>query len=263
MLDLNSIRLQVCELTKEVGKFQVSELQNFDRNKIISKGYNDPVSYVDRESENRLVSGLQKIVPNAGFLTEEETENTNTEGLHWVIDPLDGTNNFVHLVPFFGVSVALCNAREILVGVVHEPNRNECFSAYLNGGAFMNEEKIRVSGCNAMKDSLIATGFPYSLLDKADNYFSIMKEILGRSHGLRRFGSAAMDLCYVACGRFDGYFEFNLHPYDVMAGALIVREAGGIVSDFSHEPDIYDGLEIVCSSGFQTEFIEVIQRHWN
>lgn len=261
-MDLTKLRLEVCELTKEVGAFQVSELKNFDRKKIISKGYNDPVSYVDRESENMLVAGLKKILPGAGFLTEEETEDTNTEGLHWVIDPLDGTNNFVHLVPFFGVSVALCDGRDILVGVVNEPNRQECFSAQKGGGAFMNEETISVSGCTAMKDSLIATGFPYSLLDKTDNYFEIMKEILSKSHGLRRFGSAAMDLCFVACGRFDGYFEFNLHPYDVMAGALIVREAGGTVTDFNGGPDIYDGLEIVTSSGFQDEFREVILRHW-
>ena len=261
-MDLEKIRLQVCELTREVGRFQVAELKKFDRKLIISKGYNDPVSFVDRESENRLVAGLKEILPEAGFLTEEETENYGTEGLHWVIDPLDGTNNFVHQVPFFGISVALCNAREILVGVVNEPNREECFSASLGGGAFLNEDKISVSGCTAMKDALIATGFPYSLLDKADKYFDIMKDILGNSHGLRRFGSAAMDLCFVACGRFDGYFEFNLHPYDIMAGAIIVREAGGVVTDFSGGKDVYDGLEIVTTSGFQEEFREMIVKHW-
>lgn len=261
-MDLKKIKEEVCALTKEVGYFQVAELQKFDRKKIISKGYNDPVSYVDKESENMLVAGLKKILPEAGFLTEEETENYGTDALHWVIDPLDGTNNFVHQVPFFGISVALCNAREILVGVVNEPNRGECFSAYKGGGAYLNEDVISVSGCVAMKDSLIATGFPYSLLNKTDNYFEIMKDILANSHGLRRFGSAAMDLCFVACGRFDGYFEFNLHPYDVMAGALIVREAGGTVTDFGGKEDVYDGLEIVASSGFQEEFTKMIVKHW-
>jgi myo-inositol-1(or 4)-monophosphatase len=261
-MNLAAIKDLVCHLTREVGVFQVSELKHFDRNTIVSKGYNDPVSYVDQESEKMLVKGLKKILPEAGFLTEEETQNTNTDGLHWVIDPLDGTNNFVHQVPFFGISVALCQGREILVGVVHEPNRNECFSAYLGGGAYLNETKIAVSGCKALKNALVATGFPYSLLDKADNYFAIMKDILSQSHGLRRFGSAAMDLCFVACGRFDAYYEFNLHPYDIMAGSLIVREAGGQATTFDLSTDVYDGKEILVTSGFQEELRAVVKKHW-
>ena len=261
-MNLTQIRKQVCDLAKAVGEFQVKELKNFDRNTIVSKGYNDPVSYVDQESEKMLVQGLKEILPHAGFLTEEGTVESQTTGLHWVIDPLDGTNNFVHQVPFFAVCIALCEDRDILIGVVNEPNRGECFSAQKEGGAFINEENIHVSSCSALKNSLIATGFPYSLLGKEDQYFNILKDILHNSHGLRRFGSAALDLCYVACGRFDGYFEFNLNPWDIIAGTLIVREAGGEATTFSNELDIYDGQEIVVSSGFQEEFLGTINRHW-
>lgn len=262
-MNLAAIRSQVCDLTRVVGEFQVAELANFDRSKIVSKGYNDPVSYVDQESEKMLVEGLSNILPKAGFLTEEHTVEANTEGLHWVIDPLDGTNNFVHTVPFFGVCVALCMDNEILIGVVNEPNRQECFSAHKDGGAYINQTPISVSGVTALKDSLIATGFPYDLLGKEDAHFGIMKEILHNSHGLRRFGTAAMDLCYVACGRFDGYYEFNLNPWDIMAGSLIVREAGGSVSTFSNHQDVYLGKEIVATSGFQPEMLSLIGRHWN
>lgn len=261
-MDLTLIRKQVCALAQEIGKFQVAELKAFDRTKIVSKGYNDPVSYVDQESEKMLVEGLSKILPDAGFLTEEDTVEANTDGVHWIIDPLDGTNNFVHQVPFFCISISLCNNHEMLIGVVHEPNRDECFSAQLNGGAFLNESKITVSGCDSLKDALVATGFPYSLLEKDDAYFNIMKEILHNSHGLRRFGSAAMDLCYVACGRFDAYFEFNLNPWDVLGGSLIVREAGGTVTDFTGGKDIYSGQEILATSGFESEMKTVIAKHW-
>lgn len=259
---LSAMRKQVCSLAQEVGRFQVRELQSFDREKIISKGYNDPVSYVDQESEKMLVDGLQKILPSAGFLTEEDTVDANTEGLHWVIDPLDGTNNFIHQVPLFCISVSLCNNHEMLVGVVHEPNRNECFSAHLDGGAYLNETKITVSTCNKLSNALVATGFPYSLLGKEDQYFNIIKDILSKSHGLRRFGSAAIDLCYVACGRFDAYFEFNLNPWDVLGGALIVKEAGGTVSNFTGDQDIYSGKEILVTSGFDSEMQQVIAKHW-
>ena len=261
-MNLSELRGKVCDVAIRVGRFQIRELHSFDRSRIVSKGYNDPVSYVDQESEKMLVEGLKEILPEAGFLTEEETETSNTEGLHWVIDPLDGTNNFVHQVPFFSVCIALCDGHDILLGVVHEPNRNECFSAFKDGGAFLNEEPMKVSGINALKDSLVATGFPYSLLDRDDQYFDIMKYVLHNSHGLRRFGSAALDLCYVAAGRFDAYFEFNLNPWDILAGTIIVREAGGEVTDFSAGTDVYEGKEIIATAGFQEEFVGVVKRFW-
>lgn len=262
-MNLAAIREEVCKLAIRVGRFQINELYSFDRTKIVSKGYNDPVSYVDQESEKMLVEGLKEILPEAGFLTEEETIESKTDGLHWVIDPLDGTNNFVHQVPFFSVCIALCDKHDILLGVVHEPNRNECFSAIKDGGAFMNEETINISPNNSLSKALVATGFPYSLLEKEDQYFNIMKHVLHNSHGLRRFGSAALDLCYVACGRFDAYFEFNLNPWDILAGTLIVREAGGKVTDFSGGLDVYEGMEIIATADFQKEFIDVVNMYWD
>jgi len=262
-MDLFNIKKQVCQLAKEVGQFQVNELKNFDRSKIIAKGFNDPVSYVDQESERMLVTGLKSVLPDAGFLTEEETLVTDTSGIHWVIDPLDGTNNFVHQVPFFGISVALCDGHDILLGVVHEPNTNQCFSATKNGGAFLNDEPIKVSGNTELSKALVATGFPYSLLDKEEKYFDIIRYIINNSHGIRRLGAASLDLCYVACGRFDAYFEFNLKPWDVTAGALIVKEAGGVISKFdSQNNDVYDGKEIVATCGFQQELTDLINQHW-
>jgi myo-inositol-1(or 4)-monophosphatase len=261
-MNLSLLLEQVSELAREVGAFQLKEFSVFDRNKIVSKDYNDPVSYVDKESEKMLVAGLQKILPEAGFLTEEDTINSNTDGLHWVIDPLDGTNNFIHLVPIFGISIALCDGRNPILGVVYEPNRAECFAATLGGGAFLNGKPIKVSGNKTLAKSLVATGFPYSLLGKEDNYFNIFKEILAGSHGLRRLGTAAIDLCYVACGRFDAYFEFNLNPWDILAGTLIAREAGAKVTDFNLGNDVYDGSEILTTSGFQEELQEIIKRNW-
>jgi len=262
-MDYLNIKELVCQLAKRVGEFQVNELKSFDRTKIIAKGFNDPVSYVDQESEKMLVAGLTKILPDAGFLTEEETLVTDTSGLHWVIDPLDGTNNFVHQVPFFGISIALCDGHDILLGVVHEPNSDQCFSATKGGGAFLNNDPITVSQNDQLAKALVATGFPYSLLDKEESYFNIIRYVINNSHGLRRLGAASLDLCYVACGRFDAYFEFNLQPWDITAGTLIVREAGGIVSKFdSQNFDVYDGKQIVATCGFQEELTELINQHW-
>jgi len=246
-MDLQNICKQTIAAVKKAGDFIRLEAQRVTEADIKHKGARDLVSYVDVQAEKILVEELHKIVPEAGFLTEEKTI-ADRKDLEWVIDPLDGTTNFLHGVPTYSTSVALVNKNEILVGVVLEINHNECFYAWQNGGAFLNGEPITVSKIHALKDSLISTGFPYSHEGKMERHIQSIYSILKKSHGIRRFGSAAVDLCYVACGRFDGYFEYNLNPWDIAGGALIVKEAGGRVSDFDGGADFISGKEIVAST---------------
>lgn len=262
MLNLAKLKKEVSVLSKMVGLFIKNESLNFDKANIQHKGKNDLVSYVDKEAEKLLVSGLKNILPDASFVTEEGNEISNESNLYWVVDPLDGTTNFLHGLPIFSISIGLIENNEVVLGVVYEVNKEECFLAYKGGGAFCNDLKINVSEINNVQESLIATGFPYSLLDKTDAYFNIMKELQTSSHGLRRLGSAAVDLCYVACGRFEAYCEFNLKPWDVTAGILIVQEAGGFVSDFNGNFTSLNGNEVLAACSIHNQILNVISKYW-
>ena len=262
MLDLAKLKKEVSDLSKIVGLFIKNESLNIDKANIQHKGKNDLVSYVDKEAEKLLVSGLKNILPDASFVTEEGTEISNESNLYWVVDPLDGTTNFLHGLPIFSISIGLIQNNEVVLGVVYEVNKDECFSAFKGGGAFCNDLKINVSEINIVQESLIATGFPYSLLDKTDAYFNVMKELQTSSHGLRRLGSAAVDLCYVACGRFEAYYEFNLKPWDVTAGILIVQEAGGFVSDFNGNFTSLNGNEVLAACSIHNQILNVISKYW-
>ncbi len=262
---LKQLTLQITKLAREAGDFQINELKNFELSNIEHKGRsNDLVSYVDKETEKLLIQSLTKLVPEAGFETEEGTVEQIKTGLRWIIDPLDGTTNFLHKLPLFSISIALVQDDTLLIGVVHEPSRNECFYAWKDGGAYMNGERIETSAITTLSDSLIATGFPYSLRGKAEQYFSLIRHFVETTHGVRRLGSAAIDLCYVACGRFEAYFEFNLKPWDVAAGILIVREAGGIVTNYAGGPDHCQTAEEVCASGanIHAAMIETFKKIW-
>lgn len=164
------------------------------------------MSYVDQEAERLIVDRLSVILPEAGFITEEGTNSTKGETYNWVIDPLDGTTNFIHNIPVFSVSIALMEKDELVLGVVYEVNRHECFYAIKDGGAFCNDTRIKVSEAPDLSASIIATGFPYYNFDLIDRYLATMKSLMQKTHGLRRFGSAAVDLCYVASGRTEGFF---------------------------------------------------------
>ncbi|HWZ22484.1 MAG TPA: inositol monophosphatase family protein, partial [Cytophagaceae bacterium] len=183
-------------------------------------------------------------------------------GLQWVIDPLDGTTNFLHGMPSYSISVALIQGTVILVGVVYEINLDECFYAWKDGGAFLNGNKISISPVKELEHSLIATGFPYMMRGKSDQYFEIIKHMVNKSHGLRRLGSAAVDLCYVACGRFEAYFEFNIHIWDIAAGILLVQEAGGKVTDYSGGDDYLQGKELLAAGAIHGEALEIIKKYW-
>jgi myo-inositol-1(or 4)-monophosphatase len=261
-VNLESISRQAAQLSREVGQFLLKEGAGFDVARLEYKGVNNLVSYVDKEAEKALVKGLRDILPEAGFITEEGTVTEKSEIYNWVIDPLDGTTNFVHQVPLFCISVGLIEGRVPIAGVVHEPHRNECFTAWKGGGAYCNDQPIRVSAVQKLEDSLLATGFPYAEGDKMEIYLSILKELLRRSHGLRRLGSAAIDLAWVACGRFQAFYEYNLNPWDVAAGVLLVQEAGGIVTDFKGGDNFVFGGQLVASGHIQQELLDVIGMHW-
>lgn len=245
---LATLENEVCQLAREVAAFQRQELAVFDRGNIEHKGVHDLVSYVDRQSEERLVERLQQLLPEAGFITEEGTVVQEDKALRWIIDPLDGTTNFTHGLPFFSISIALAAGEELLLGVVYESNREECFSAYKDGGARLNGKTIRVSEVPVLDQALLATGFPYYAFDRIENYLDVLRYFMQHTQGMRRLGSAALDLAYVACGRFEGYFEYNLNSYDVAAGALLVAEAGGKVTDFNGGSAYLFGREILAAN---------------
>ncbi len=248
-------------LINEVAVFIRNESAGFDRSRIEYKGLNDLVSYVDKESEKMLVAGLREIVPEAGFITEEGTIVRTNKQLTWIIDPLDGTTNFIHGLPAFAISVALTDGGETILGVVHEINRDECFYA-MDGKAFCNGEPIGVSDQEQLSGSLLATGLPYHSFDKMDQYLQILTSFMQNSHGIRRVGSAAVDLAYVACGRFEGFFEYNLNAWDIAAGAYIVQCAGGSVSDFKGGDNYLFGREIIAANAIHGEMLSTIRKHW-
>jgi myo-inositol-1(or 4)-monophosphatase len=251
------------EIAKEVGAFIRKERQSFKLTTVEHKGFNDLVSYVDKEAEKQIVDKLSLIFPEAGFITEEGTNTTRQEQFNWVIDPLDGTTNFVHGLPIFSVSIALMEYDQVVLGVVYEINRHECFFAIKGGGAFCNDTPIRVSKAENLGSSLIATGFPYYNFEQIDKYLAALKFLMQSTHGLRRLGSAAVDLCYVASGRIEGYFEYNLNSYDVAAGALIVQEAGGTVTDFGGGGDYIFGRNIIATNTqIHPEFLSELIRIW-
>ncbi len=246
-MDYKSIVEQVSKAAKIVGDFLRTERANSSPT-IEIKGKNDFVTFYDKEAEKRIIESLKNIVPEAGFITEEETETEKGEIYNWIIDPIDGTTNFIHGLFPYCISIALTKNDEIVVGVIYEVGLDECFSAYKGGGAWLNGEKISVTENATIEDSLIATGFPYSNFSLMDEFIKSLHFFMQNSHGMRRMGSAAADLAYVACGRFDAFYEYNLKPWDVAAGAIIVKEAGGIVSDFSGNDDFLFGREIIATN---------------
>lgn len=248
-MNLEKICHQTCQLTLEVGQFLKAELGKVKNKEIEHKQLNHLVSYVDKTAEQKLIEGLSSFLPDAAFLAEEETVVHEQKDWQWIIDPLDGTTNFLHQLPFFSISIALQHQEETVLGVVHEVNNQETFYSWKGAdAAFLNQQKIQVSATNKLEDSLLATGFPYYDFERMDAYLAMIKPLMLGTRGLRRFGSAALDLAYVACGRFDGYFEYSLSPWDVAGGAFIVQQAGGLVGDFSGENDFIHGREIVAGN---------------
>jgi myo-inositol-1(or 4)-monophosphatase len=261
-MNLESIAQQVKELSQETGRYILSEWSKLSAEKVETKGLHDFVTHVDKTSEEKLVEGLQEILPEAGFIVEEETAQNDGEQYKWIVDPLDGTTNYIHGITPFAISIALQKDDRTILGLVHELGHNEVFMAWENSPALLNGEKIRVSETKHVKESIIATGFPYNDFSRLNDYLKSLDYFMRNSHGIRRLGSAATDLVYTACGRFEAFYEYSLKPWDVAAGAFILQQAGGKVSDFNGKDNYIYGQEIVAaSSGVFDEFLQNIQSY--
>ena len=247
-VDYRQLCKQVCLLAVETGDYLREERQRVRNMVVEAKGMHDYVTQFDKESERRIVLRLSELLPGSGFIAEEGTAQSDGSEEHvWIVDPLDGTTNFIHGLRTTCVSIGLRSGNKMTLGVVYEIWGQECFYAYEGAGAYLNGAEIHVSSAAAMSDSLLATGFPYTDFSRMAGYMRYLEWTMRHTRGVRRLGSAAADLAYVACGRVDGFFEYGLKPYDVAAGACIVQHAGGRVCDFSGQDGWLFGGEIVCS----------------
>lgn len=254
---------QVEQVARNAGAFLLQESGKVTQEQIEEKTLNSLVSYVDRTAEEMIVEGLRQILPAADFLTEEETvAQSSTANARWIIDPLDGTTNFLFGLPCYSVSIALEHEGELVIGVVYEPTRSECFSAWRNGGAYLNGTAIQVRQNELLPRALLATGFPYYDYSKMDNYLSLFRHLAQNTTGIRRWGSAAIDLAFTACGRFDGFYEYSLNAWDVAAGIVLVREAGGIVTDFGGlQQSLANGEIVAASTALHSKLLQTVQEH--
>ncbi|MCT4586574.1 MAG: inositol monophosphatase [Carboxylicivirga sp.] len=259
-MNYEAICNQVCDIAKQVGNYVKTERDKNHVN-IEIKGSNDFVTQVDKAAEQKIVTELKKLIPDAGFIAEEGTDDSKGIVYNWIIDPIDGTTNFIHGLAPFAISIALQENEELVIGVIYEMGLDECFYSFKGGSAYLNEAEISVSKTTQVKDSLIATGFPYSNYARLDGFMDSVRYFMENSRGLRRLGSAATDLAYVACGRFDSFYEYNLKPWDVAAGAFLVKQAGGEVCDFDGGNNYLFGQEIIASNrAMHNEFKEVISK---
>jgi myo-inositol-1(or 4)-monophosphatase len=260
---LEDICNKACKLTRQTGSYIREQLDAQSRVEFIEKGSHDFVTHVDKTSEKQLIEGLSKIFPGSGFLAEENTANTQPEEFMWIIDPLDGTTNFIHSIPVYAISLALAHHNQIILGIVYEINQQECYYAWKNSKAFMNGQVIKVSETKNMDHALFATGFPYYDYSRIGPYKDLFSFLIQNSSGLRRLGSAAVDLAYVACGRFEGFYEYGLHPWDVAAGAFIVQQAGGKVCDFKGGENFIFGKEIIATnSAIFNDFKNIVKKYF-
>lgn len=277
-LQLEELTRSVCEIAKQAGAYIREERRKFSLESVERKHAHDYVSYVDKGSEKQIVSALRQLLPEAGFITEEGTAKTedgrckmeetsslipHPSALTWVVDPLDGTTNFIHQYAPYAVSIALLQDKEVLIGVVYEVCHDECYSAWKGGGAYLELKgerlKLRVSN-QKIQDALLCLQLPYN----SDAYKPVIKHLIDELYGnvgsVRMCGSAAMALCYVASGRYDGYAEKYIGQWDFMAGALIVKEAGGMVTNYEGSEDFTQGNCVVATNGvIQQDLLNVIK----
>lgn len=275
---LEELTRGVCEIAKQAGAYIREERRKFSLESVERKHAHDYVSYVDKGSEKQIVSALRQLLPEAGFITEEGTtkmeegrgkmgENSaispQSSALTWVVDPLDGTTNFIHQYAPYAVSIALLQGKEILIGVVYEVCHDECYCAWKGGGAYVELKgeslKLKVSN-QKIQDALLCLQLPYN----SDAYKPVIKHLIDKLYGnvgsIRMCGSAAMALCYVASGRYDGYAEKYIGQWDFMAGALIVKEAGGMVTNYEGTVDFTQGNNVVATNGvIQQDLLNVIK----
>ncbi len=260
MLDLKYITEEVRRIALDAGTFLRNERMAFDNTKVEKKHAHDYVSYVDKESEKRIVSKLRNLLPQAGFIAEEGSGSLSTEEYCWLVDPLDGTTNFIHNNAPYCVSIALRNREELLVGVVYEVCRDELYWTHKGIPSYLNDKEIHVSSVSDLYESFIALGFPYDFDSYKPIANHLVNSLYGNVGGLRLQGAAAAELCYVASGRFEARIEAFLGPWDIAAGGLILMNAGGRISDFKGNPDCWSGKEVLATNGkLHEELISILQ----
>ena len=238
---------------------------NLEHLEVTRKQTNDFVTQVDKEAESAIIEILRDATPDYGILAEESgaTVGRNPQSeCQWIIDPLDGTTNFIHGLPQYAVSIALARNGQVEQGVVYDTNRNELFVAAKGKGAFLNNRRIRVSNRIKLQDALVGTGFPYRVFKHLDTYLSIFRELTQKTSGVRRPGAAALDLAYVAAGRLDAFWEFGLAPWDMAAGSLLITEAGGLICDLAGEADYLQSGNVVAGSPkIFSQLLQIVQSH--
>jgi myo-inositol-1(or 4)-monophosphatase len=261
-MKLSEILKHTEEIARETGAFIREAGKSLSGEDIKSKGIHDYVTKVDKESEQRLVRALSRVLPGSGFLTEEKTTEQVEAEYTWIIDPLDGTTNFIHGSPPYAVSIALQHNGETVLGVVYEMTMDEMFSAAEDTAPLCNGREMHVSGATSLEGVLLATGFPFINYDRLNPYMEALKRFMAETQGVRRLGSAATDLAWVACGRYDGFYEYNLHAWDVAAGAYLVERAGGKATDFRGGKNYIFGREMVAAApGVYRQIAAIIQEY--
>ena len=241
-------------IRSEVGKVSSGEIETKERNSL--------VSYVDKNAERILVDELSPLLPDPGFITEEDTVDNSRSEYTWVIDPLDGTTNFLQQIPIFSVSVGLVHHGEFLLGYIIDIMHDDHYYAWKDGGAWLNNKPIKVSQTNDLSEALVGTGFPYHDPAKLNMLAEMFQEVLIASRGIRRLGSAALDLAYVASGKLDAFYETTLNPWDIAAGVILVREAGGMVTDFNNAGDFVPRKELIASNTLLHDSLgSIVRKH--
>lgn len=260
-MNLESLTNEVISVARAAANFIEQNVGLVNSEQIISKEKNSLVSYVDKTAEKMIVGALSEILPEAGFITEEDTVENSTNDLVWIVDPLDGTTNFLQGIPHFSVSIALRNKEDYLIGVVSDVMHHKIYHAYKGGGAFCDGNPISVSQTERMDQAVFATGFPYVKENRIPTLLNMLDSFLREARGIRRFGSAALDMTYVACGKIDGYYEGTLNIWDIAAGIVLVREAGGRISNFEGKESHPTGTNILASNEHLWVAVrEIIQR---
>jgi len=242
-------------LINNFGKISVEDIKEKEKN--------DFLTFVDEQSENTIIEIILHAFPDHSILAEESGLKKHESDYEWIIDPLDGTKNFISGIPFYSISIGLLYKDKMQLGVVLDPIRNELFHAQRDDGAYLNGKKIHISNRSNLNECLFATGFPFKKKQFLSTYIKCFQDIFQHVSGIRRMGSAALDLAYVAAGRFDGFWELGLNPWDMAAGSLIIEEAGGKISDFwGKKPYLRSGFVATANSHIHPQMIQIIQRHF-